>query len=215
MMMRTAGLAVWALALVAAAPAVAQSSFEGTYRLADGPDVAGELILTPDGRFRYALIAGALDELAEGRWVAVDGKVQLYTEPKPKPPVFSIGPQSVTTDGPLKLLVTWPKGDGIAGIDFTIGFDSGPPITDYTQYYGWTMPADEKRIPRWIELVEPIHGVASPRFTIDIAKGNALTFVLTPNDLGIVDFAGTVVERVGDRLVMHRRLGDVTFVRRK
>lgn len=213
--MRIAPLAGYVFALVIVSPAVAQASFVGTYRLADGPDVAGELILKDDGRFQYALIAGALDEMAEGKWVAADGKVRLYTEPKPKPPVFSPGAQSATKEGPFKLLVTWPKGDGIAGVDFTIGFDSGSPISDYTQYYGWTMPADEKRIPRWIELVEPIHGIVSPRFAIDLAKGNALTFVLTPNDLGVVDFDGTEAERVGDRLVVHRRLGDMTFVRRK
>ncbi|MEO5938196.1 MAG: hypothetical protein ABIQ43_04220 [Sphingomonas sp.] len=201
------------LALFASAAALAQSSFVGDYRLSDGPDVAGELILRADGRFQYALAAGALDEQAEGRWVEANGQVRLYTEPKPKPAVFAAGPQIATKDGPLKLLVTWPNGNGIAGVDVTIGFDSGPPVSDYTQDYGWTMPPDERRIPRWVELREPIHGVASPRFAIDVAKGNALTFVLTPNDLGTVDFDGTVVEWVGDRLVMHQRLGDATFVR--
>ena len=201
-----------ALAVFAAPPAAAQS-FVGNYRLSDGPDVAGQLILKADGRFKYALAAGALDEQAEGRWVQIDGQVRLYTEPKPTPPVFSAGPQAATTDGPLKLLVTWPNGRGIAGVDFTIGFDSGDPVSDYTQDYGWTMPPDEKRVPRWVELREPIHGVASPRFAIDLGKGNALTFVLTPNDLGVVDFDGAVVERVGDRLVVHRRIGDMTFFR--
>jgi len=202
-----------ALAVFAAATASAQASFAGAYRLAGGPDVVGELILKTDGRFQYALAAGALDEQAEGRWVAADGQVRLYTEPKPKPAVFSAGPQSTTKDGPLKVMVTWPNGDGIAGVDVTIGFATDPTVTDYTQYYGWTMPPDEKRIPRWIELVEPIHGIKSARFAIDIGKGNALTFVLTPNDLGVVDFDGTVLERTGDRLVMHQRLGDLTFVR--
>lgn len=211
--MKVVRTVVCALVLLISAGAAAQSSFVGDYRLADGPDVAGELILKPDGRFQYALAAGALDEQAEGRWVAADGHVRLYTEPKPRPAVFSAGAQAVTRDGPFKLLVTWPNGEGIAGVDFTIGFDSGPPVTDYTQYYGWTMSSDERRVPRWIELAEPIHGVASPRFAIDVGKGNALTFVLTPNDLGVVDFDGTVIERVGDRLIMHQRRGDLAFVR--
>jgi len=202
-----------ALTVFASAATFAQSSIVGDYRLADGPDVAGELVLKPDGRFQYALAAGALDEQAEGRWVVADGQVRLYTEPKPRPAVFSAGPRTVTKDGPLKLLVTWPNGEGIAGVDFTIGFDFGPPVTGYTQYYGWTMPPGERRVPRWVELVEPIHGVASPRFAITSGKGNALTFVLTPNDLGVVDFDGTVLERVGDRLIMHQRRGDMTFVR--
>lgn len=208
---------IWAVAAMLAASvsamAVAGPSFVGNYRLRDGPDVAAELVLKADGRFQYALIAGALDEKAEGRWVEVDGKVRLHTEPKPRPPAFSAGPQGATKDAPLKILVNWPNGKGIGGIDVTIGFDAGPPVTDYTQYYGWTLSPDETRVPRWVELNEPINGVRSPRFAIDIAKGNALTFVLTPNDLGVVDFDGTIVERIGDRLVVHRDRGDMTFVR--
>tara|TARA_R110000782_G_scaffold127769_1_gene219366 strand:+ start:8975 stop:9214 length:240 start_codon:yes stop_codon:yes gene_type:complete len=46
----------------------------GHYRLAEGPDVAGELALIPDGRFRYALAAGALDEETQGRWKMVGGE---------------------------------------------------------------------------------------------------------------------------------------------
>jgi hypothetical protein len=213
--MKTARIVASALAVCAAASAWAGPSFVGAYRLVGGPDVVGELILKPDHRFQYALAAGALDEQAEGRWVEASGQVRLYTEPKPKPAVFSAGPPAAAKDGPLKVMVTWPNGEGISGVDVTIGFDTGAPVTDYTQYYGWTMPPDEQRIPRWVELVEPIHGIVSPRFAIDIAKGNELTFVLTPNDLGVVDFDGTVIERVGDRLVMHQRLGDLAFVRAK
>lgn len=211
--MKAASIIACALAMVMSASTSAQSSFVGDYRLKGGPDTVGELILTSDGRFQYGFSAGALDEQAGGRWVAANGQVRLYTEPKPKPAVFSAGPQSATTEGPLKLLVTWPSGEGIAGVDFTIGFDAGPPETGYTQSYGWTMSPDERRIPRWIELVEPIHGIVSPRFPIDVGAGNALTFILTPNDIGTVDFDGTLVERVGDHLVMHQRLGDLTFVR--
>lgn len=211
--MKTAATIVCAFAVFVGAPAPAQSSFVGSYRLADGPDVVAELLLKSDGHFQYALIAGALDEQAEGRWVEADGKVRLCSEPKPRPAVFSAGPQSSTKEAPLKVLVTFPKGDGVGGIDVTIGFDAGPPVIDYTQYYGWTMSPDEKRVPRWIELVEPIFGVRSPRFAIDLAKGNALSFVLTPNDIGIVDFDGTLVERVGDRLIMHQARGDLAFVR--
>lgn len=210
--MSVARLIACAIAVFASAAAHAGPSFAGDYRLSAGPDVAGALTLRLDGRFRYFIAAGALDEQAEGRWVEADGRVLLYTEPKPKPAIFSAGARSHTKEAPLKVLVTWPNGEGIAGVDFAIGFDSGAPVTDYTQDYGWTMPPGEHRIPRWIELVEPIHGLASPRFAIDIAAGNALTFILTPNDLGIADFEGTPIERSGDRLIMHQRLGDLAFV---
>lgn len=201
-----------AFALFMSTAAFAGPSFVGTYRLAGGPDMVGELILRADSHFRYELGGGALNEQAQGRWEAVNGRVLLYTEPRPKRAIFSTGQQAATQESPLKLLVTWPDGRGVAGVDFTIGFDAGPPETGYTQDYGWTMSPDEHRVARWIELVEPIYGVVSQRFGLNLNAGNALTFILIPNDLGIADFEATVVERVGDRLIMHQRLGDLTFV---
>ncbi|MES2288321.1 MAG: hypothetical protein V4530_01180 [Pseudomonadota bacterium] len=206
-------------ALLTAAPAVAKSPFAGHYRFKDGPDVVAELILKEDGRFEYGLAAGALDEQSAGRWVEADGKVTLHTEPKPKPPVFSAGAQAKTAEAPFKLLVTWPNGRGVAGVDFKLGFDSGEPLMDYTQDYGWTQPADDKRVPRWIELTEPIHRISSPRFRIDMTKGNAVTYVLTPNDLGVVDFDGAVIERVekpaadDPDILLHRREGVMKFMK--
>ena len=64
------------------------------------------------------------------------------------------------------LLVTWPNGEGIPGVDFRIGFDSGDPAEGYTQYYGWTMPEDDHRVPRWVEVSEPIYGFTAPRFEL-------------------------------------------------
>jgi len=185
----------------------------GHYRLAGGPDVASDLAIEADGHFFYALAAGALDEQASGRWVADGTTIRLTTEPKPKPATITAGTITRTGEGPLKLLVTWPTGDGIAGVDFQVGFDNGDPVTGYTQDYGWTMQPDETRVPRWVELVEPIHGIVSPRFPIDLAKGNALTFVLTPNDLGIYDFEATIVEVQDGELLLHRGDATLRFVR--
>jgi len=185
----------------------------GHYRLAGGPDVAADLAIEADGHFFYVLAAGALDEQASGRWVADGTTIRLTTEPKPRPATIATGAIARTDEGPLKLLVTWPTGDGIAGVDFVIGFDSGDPVTGYTQDYGWTMQPDETRVPRWVELVEPIHGIVSPRFPIDLAKGNALTFVLTPNDLGIHDFEAATVEVRDGELLLHRGDATLRFVR--
>ncbi len=187
----------------------------GHYRLADGPDVASELVIKPDGHFEYALIAGALDEHAEGHWVTAGQDIQLFTDPRPIPAVFSADPSATREDAKLSLLVAWPNGRGIAGIDFRIGFASGEPVTGYTQYYGWSMPPDETRSPLWIELVEPIHGVVSPRFQIDLAKGHALHFTLTPNDIEVFDFQGAHADVSPGQLILHRGNGEMKYVRLK
>ena len=56
-----------ALALLSGA-AFAETPLIGHYRFAGGPDVAGELVIGADHRFRYAFGGGALDERAEGLW---------------------------------------------------------------------------------------------------------------------------------------------------
>ena len=196
-------LALLLLALAAAADAAPRGP-AGTYRLVGEQDVASTLRLGRDGRFQYFLAAGALDERAEGRWSLNGATVTLVTEPAPVPPAFSQKPSGKTEAARLTVVVQWPDGRGIAGTDLRIGFDEGEPIADYSQEDGWSLPPDEKRMPRWIELSVPMHGIASPRFPIDLAAGNAVAFTLTPNDLGVVDFRGVKVEVVRKALIVHR-----------
>ncbi|MEO7178403.1 MAG: hypothetical protein ABIW83_06130 [Allosphingosinicella sp.] len=183
----------------------------GSYRLVGEQDVASGLRLQPGGRFQYFLSAGALDEQAQGRWSATRGVVTLVTEPAPVPPVFEAAPPASTAEAALTVKVGSPGGDGIAGVDLRIGFDEGDPVEDYTQEYGWSLPADEKRIPRWIELKVPMHDIVSPRFPIDLAAGNALAFTLVPNDLGVLDFTGIRVEVAKKALVVHRGGADLRY----
>lgn len=198
---------------LAAAPAAAERGPAGTYRLVGEQDVASGLRLLPDGRFQYFLSAGALDEQAEGRWRVADGMVTLTTEPKPVPPAFRRDAPSRTAAARLAVKVVSPGGSGIAGVDLRIGFDASGPVEDYTQEDGWSLSPDEKRTPRWIELAVPMHGLASPRFPIDLASGNSLAFTLVPNDLGKVDFTGVRVEVAKKALTLHRGGGRLRYER--
>ena len=197
--------AIWVGTLaVLSQVAVAGDSPAGRYRIQGGPDVASELILSADGRFQYFLSAGSLDEEAQGAWKVEGDALKLTTIPKPVPAVFSMGPSSFVKDRSLDLHVTNPAGRGLASVHFILGFETGHPITGYTQDYGWSMDPQEKRTPRWIELTVPIFGLRSNRFPIDLAKGNRLTFILTPNDLGTVDFEDVQIDIEPRRLIVHR-----------
>lgn len=205
------------LALVLLAVSTSSSAADsqaGLYRLAGVHDAAGELLLRADGRFAYALAYGALDEHAEGRWVRHDTVMALVTEPKPVPPVFRLAPRSTPAPDAPTLRVTWPDGRGVAGVDVRIGFDGGDPIVDYTQEDGWRLPADEHRTPRWIELAEPIYGIVSPRYPMDNAGAGTLNFMIVPNDIGVVDFSGMVVDVLPGELIVHRGRGEMRFVRK-
>ncbi|WP_156416977.1 hypothetical protein [Sphingopyxis sp. H050] len=204
---------VLAAAMITAPAAAQDSSFIGEYRLAEGPDVGGGLLIRDDGRFQYMLAAGALDERAEGRWEMRGDRICLTTESKPVPPAFEKGPLIEVEGAIPTLLVTWPNGEGVPGVDFTIGFASGDPVDDYTQYYGWTMPEDDKRVPRWIEVREPIYGVTAPRYELTETDGGKLRVIIVPNDMGIVDFEGACAEKTERGLTLHRTEGDMRFIR--
>ncbi len=200
------------LLLAAAAPAEKRGA-AGSYRLVGEQDVASGLVLWPDGRFEYFLSAGALDEHAEGRWSVAGGVVTMITDPKPVPPVFTPSPPGKADGVALTVVVSSPEGRGIAGVDLRIGFDSGAPIEGYTQEDGWSLPEDEKRTARWIELAVPMHDLRSPRFPIDLAAGNALAFTLVANDMGIFDFTGVGVRMAGKALVVDRGGGGLLYER--
>jgi hypothetical protein len=194
----------FALLLLLASAAAPAPDPAGEYRLTGEQDVASGLRLQPDGRFQYFLIAGALDERAEGRWKAAGGVVTLTTEPRPVPPLFELSSTARTRAAPLRIKVGWRGGRGIAGVDLRIGLDDGIVLDGYTQEDGWSLPQVERRKPRWIELAVPMHGVRSPRFPIDLEAGNALAFTLTPNDIGVFDFTGVRVDWTDEALVVHR-----------
>lgn len=199
-----------AAALLVAQPVIAQAPIEGRYRTNDGPDVLGMLEITKDGRFRYQLIAGALDQAAEDRWERASGVVRLFTQPKPTPPIFRLTAVEGGKDKPL-VRVTWPNGRGIAGIDVRIGFSSGEPVEGYTQEDGWTLPIEESRTPIWIEIAEPIHRIASAK--TDLRPGQVVEAVLLPNDLGVIAFDGALVKEGRDGIVLHHPWGDMRLVR--
>lgn len=204
-----------ALATSLASGAMAQApELIGEYRVAEGPDVGGGLLIAPDGTFQYGLFAGALDEHAEGRWERRDDAICLFTEPRPVPPAFEKA-EPVDVDGAQPtILATWPSGEGIAGVTFTIGFDSGDPIEDYTQDYGWTMPDDDRRIPRWVEIREPIYNITAPRYDLGPADKGRLHVRLIPNDIGVYDFNGACLTASDDDgVVLRRPDGTLRFAR--
>lgn len=211
--MRTTLLAAALAALPFTAAAAQDSPFVGEYGLAEGPDVGGGLLIRNDGRFQYMLAAGALDERAEGRWEARGGTICFTTDPKPVPPAMEKGPLIEVEGSVPTLFVTWPDGQGVAGVDFTIGFDSGDPAGGYTQVYGWTMPEEDKRAPRWVEVREPIYGITAPRYELTDADGGKLRVTIIPNDIGVVNFEGACAEKTERGITLHRTEGDMRFIR--
>lgn len=211
-MMRLAAALALLTALCVPLPALADAP--GQYRLAEGPDAAGGLLLREDGTYSYFLIVGALDEESGGTWSRQGEEVVLTTEPKPVPPVFERAAPALPDgegEGAAFLFVSWPDGRGIAGIDFLIGCADGAVMEGYTQSYGWTPSGGMCLEPQWIELSDPFHRVRSPRYPI--ASGElSLRFTFVPNDMGTVDLTGATVTFADEAVILHRAEGDMRFL---
>lgn len=207
------GLALGILALAWGAVAEARSPYAGRYRIATGPDTTGGLELGADGRFRYLLSEGALSERAEGTWTETGGDIRLTTDPKPVAPRFARAADA-SADAPA-IHVRLIDGRDLAGIDFRLGLTSGASMAGYTQAEGWSFAEAGQRRIAWVELVEPIYGVVSQRFIIDPPAAGGLVFVLTPNDIEVVDFENTPVERRTDDFVLRRGERALRLVRER
>lgn len=172
------------------------------------PEIGAGLWLRADGTFRYGLTVGSLDETAAGRWTAKGNRVQLVNEPRPKAPEIAAGPGALVPGAPLSVALRTAAGRAVQGVDFVVEFDTGPPRESYTQQTPWVLPADTARQPRAITFAWPSYGLRPTRFALDAKTSNALTFVLSPNDFGVVDLTGLLVEADQEALTLHRSDGD-------
>ena len=187
----------------------------GLYRLTGVQDAASMLEITADGRWRYGLSYGALDEEGDGRWRRDGGRLLLDTDPRPVPPAFTQHAVRWLDQPEMRVLVVGPGGRGIAGIDIVVRFDRGDPVAGYTQQDGWSMALPPDRRPVAVVLSLDMFGVAGSKFAVDAARGNDLEFLFTPNDLGRPDFRDLPVEVEGDALVMLRDGARLRYVRVK
>jgi hypothetical protein len=58
------------------------------------------------------------------------------------------------------------------------------------------------------------YGLRSPRFPIDLRAANSFIYVLTPNDIGVVDASTMAVNADGDGLTVTREGQPMHFERR-
>lgn len=201
------------LFLLAAALAIAPADLAGTY---DGGqmELAAGLELRADGRFRYGLTYGALDEEAEGSWVVEGDTVLLTTEPAVVPPRFTLAEQRATGSGALEVVVSDPKGRALPNIDIAVTYDEGDPDILQSREEPVSIPVEAARLPRTILLAIPVFDVVSDPFSIDPAKGYGFSFRFEPNGLGTADFQRTPLAIDKGELVMPRFDRTLRFRRR-
>jgi hypothetical protein len=211
-------MALWPVRPVVAQTAPAESapaqqeaiSPVGEYVHSEMELVAG-IRLNQDGTFEYGLTVGSLDERAKGRWAQTGGRIELTSDPRPIAPTIAAGRVEAAPGEPFAFRLVAPNGTDMPGVDFSIDFDVGESLQDYTNGSAWSLPADETRIPRFVTFAMPSYRLRSARLPLDAQAGTVATFDLIPNDFGVADLTGAVAEISGDTLTLHRPEGTMRF----
>jgi hypothetical protein len=206
-----------AVLLVAAESAVtgramAQStSLVGTY---DGRqmEMAAGLELLANGRFRYALAYGALDEQAAGKWTLRGDSVLLTSDPA-SPPRFVLVSQNKGAPGVLRVDLDVPKGVSRQYFNALITKASGQTERRQLAEDGLQLPFAAAEAPTTLRLSLQMFDVASGPVRLDANSGYSVRFRFEPNDIGKVPFQATPLKLVNGALLLDRHGRTIRFRR--
>jgi len=166
-------------------------------------EMAAGLELSADGRFRYGLSYGAIDEQAAGRWHAEGSKVVLDSDPV-KAPVFSLLEQEAAPAHILRISLDVPKGMDPQYFNAEVLLSDGTEIDRQLTDEGLSLPLSDGQHVVGVRIILTVFDLRSDVIAVDAAKGLGLRFRFEPNDLGHVDFRGTVMDEEKGELTLNR-----------
>lgn len=199
-----------ALALAApAAQAAPAPCLAGQY---DGgaTEIAAGLVLASDGRFRYGLSYGALDERAEGRWESDGTKVFLTSDPV-TPPRFSLVGEEPAPTGEFRLRLDLPDGISPQYFNALLVLSDGSTLGSPLGYQNWNLKLEPGQTVVSVKFQLPVLDLESERFTLTAGTASAVRFSFAPNDLGQVAFAREPLAIDGRKLTFYRHDRPIRF----
>lgn len=206
------GSIVLVLAAASTAPAVAQStSLVGTY---DGGqmEIAAGLELRADGRFRYALSYGALDEEAAGTWTVSGSQVLLTSDPSVAPR-FVLVSRSRSGDERLQIGLDVPEGLSRQYFEAIITSTNGQTERKQLSDGGLSWRFTSASVPTSVRMLFPVFSIVSEPIRVDPNSGYSLRFRFEPNDLGKVAFQATPLKIANTELLLDRHGRTIRFKR--
>jgi hypothetical protein len=177
-------------------------------------EMAAGLELQANGRFRYALSYGALDEQAAGRWTSSGGAVLLTSDPVTAPR-FVLVSRGKGPDGVLQLILDVPKGVSRQYFSAEIRKANGETQRQQLREDGLSVPYNKNNLPTGIRLLLPVFSVVGEPISLDPNAGNSVRFRFEPNDIGKADFRATPLRIIGRDLVLDRHGRTIRFRRTK
>jgi hypothetical protein len=169
-------------------------------------EIAALLELGADGRFRYALSYGALDEEARGRWEVAGSRVVLTSDPVAAPAFVLLSARPLPDDR-LKVRLDLPQGMNRQYFNARARLADGRSIERPFAEEGLDAPLEPGERVVSVSIGLPIFGLESAPAALAGANGGEAHFRFEPNDLGKVGFErqGLAVEPDGLRLQRHDR----------
>lgn len=195
-----------------AAPASIPASLAGYYESRQ-MEVAGGLDLKPNGKFRYVLSYGAVDEQGEGDWTS-DGKtVRLTSNPMPRAPSFEL-----VRDDPAPKGQVWMTFDK-SSFNWTGRVDAMATALGMNGKGLVTASSGDGRVDSGgrtltsIEPLVPIYAIPGGAVRLSPERGHRLLFRFHPNDLGRPMFKGQLLTSNGSALLLDRYDTVIRFLR--
>ncbi len=192
-----------------------EADIPGEYRDRSSFEMFHGLRLHEDGTYEWAISVGAMDRRSSGTWAVEDYGIVLTTTPTPVAPEFRQEEPDTAEDAPF-LQISWPNGNGIAGINFVLMCEDGKQISHYTQEDGWDLVPGECDVPVSLSLTESIHEIGPAYFNLEEQPDrlpDRLRFTLVPGDFGVEDMTGTVILQTEDGILLGLRGDFVEMVR--
>jgi hypothetical protein len=170
-----------------AAQAAAPRCLAGQY---DGgePEIAAGLQLSPEGRFRYGMSYGALDERAEGRWEGDSNKIFLTSDPV-TPPRFDLVSQTPAAAGEFRVALSVPDAISVQYFNAVAVLSDGRTIGSQLGYEDWVISLKPGETVVSVKFLLPVFDLESERFALSAGSASAARFRFSPNDLGTATFA--------------------------
>jgi hypothetical protein len=195
-------LAVLILAASAAAPVRAQDEGGDLAGLYTGSqaEVGAMLELDENGRYRYELSYGALDEWSAGTWTKQGDAVVLQSDPYVAP-AFEMSEQGPASGG-LTVTMDLPNGLDPQYFAVTLHRKDGSAAFESMTSVGLEIPMGDNPVVS-LRPVLPVMDLMGPSFAVP-EGGAALKIAFRPNDLGFAGFSGEVLARSGTAFAMAR-----------
>lgn len=189
----------------------ARADIIGTY---DGGqmEMAVGIELLSNGRFRYGLSYGALDEQAHGTWT-VNGSNVLLTSDPVVAPRFILVSQRDAPSGQLGMKLDLPNGMSRQYFSAELHMLDGSVVDHQLSDRNEPLDFEPGGRPVAVSLLLPVFGIRSESVRLNGFKGSDIYFRFEPNDLGTVDFSGTALRQDQRDLILVRHGRTIRFRR--